>query len=270
MLRNWKFCRRLNCPDRNSAPILQNDLFARRWLYRHKDDTFKMNSMRTLLLRGFQKDVFRMSDEMVVDEIVKLLAAGTVHIHPVAAPFDADGQGSGEQAEPKKDRWHSEPCYGCVTNTRISNIVAFNKGGFFGHHFDFTIDMNFIAGTDDVFDCTLEWWEKSNIPSKPEVARADQWVDMVPYFPRSTVFEPWKKKKLPCPNGGPLSVTLTDWPALKILPGRSDKRILEFRLTVNSHLGGKKCAQASQTTTAKQVLEIRDGVPVGEGSFTTP
>ena len=45
-----------------------------------------------------------------------------------------------------------------------------------GYQFDVNIDMYFIPGTNDLIDCTLEWWEKTNVPASDFVKR-NEWID---------------------------------------------------------------------------------------------
>lgn len=159
-------------------------------------------------------------------------------------------------------------CCGCVASATISNITSYNDGSRFGHNFDFTIQMDFAAGTGGVQDCTLEWWEKTNIPAVPG-AVADAWTELYAVYSVSPTFDPWKNRTVPCPGGGHLSVTITDVPGLGIRPGRTARRTLQFRLVAKSGTGCS-CANSSQTATATQVLEIVNGVPAGAGSLTTP
>ena len=79
-----------------------------------------------------------------------------------------------------------------------------------------------------------------------------------------------ERRKSLCPGGGPLSVTITDFPVLILSPDRTGTRTTKFHIKVNSHINGKQCANASKFVTAKQVLELRNGQPVGKSTFITP
>jgi hypothetical protein len=158
-------------------------------------------------------------------------------------------------------------CCGCVTSATIGNIQPYNDGNRFGHNFDFTIQMSFTAGAGGTSDCTLEWWEKTNIPYL-DIMSADTWIELYGPYSVSPTFDPWKNRVVPCPGGGALTVTITDVPGLGIRPGRTARRTLQFRLVVKSG-SGCACTDASQTATATQVLEIVNGVPAGSGTLTT-
>lgn len=179
------------------------------------------------------------------------------------SPYDADGgalAGGSTAGCPQ--------CCGCVTSAAISNVRAFNDGTQFGHTFDFNIEMDFAAGPGDTNDCTLEWWERTNHPVVPGV-KPGEWADVYAAYSTSETFDPWNNRKVPCPRGGHLSVTVTDVPGLSMRPGKTGKRILQFRLVVNSG-GGCPCGTNSLRVTATQLLEILDGNPVDSGSFVTP
>jgi hypothetical protein len=160
------------------------------------------------------------------------------------------------------------PCCCCVTSASIQNIRAYNDGSRFGHEFDFVIQMNFAAGSSGTSDCTLEWWEKTNIPAVPGHP-PNTWTELYAVYAVSPTFDPWKNRTVACPAGGSSTVTIMDPPGLGIRPGRTARRTLEFRLVVKSG-AGCSCSQASASATATQILEITNGVPNHPGSFTTP
>lgn len=158
-------------------------------------------------------------------------------------------------------------CCCCVTSIAIQNITPYNNGSQFGHNFDVVMNMNFAGGSGGTVDCTLEWWEKTNIPYFA-VGSANTWTQLYGVV-ASPTFDPWNNRTIPCPAGGSVSATITDVPGLGIQPGRTAKRTLEFKLVVKSG-AGCSCGSASVTATATQVLEITNGVPTHPGSFTTP
>jgi hypothetical protein len=81
-VRDWEFCRRLDCRDRNPVASLRDRSYARQWLQSSKQDYLKMLGMRTLLSQeDNEHDFFRMTDEAVIDQIAKLLSSGRLHIH---------------------------------------------------------------------------------------------------------------------------------------------------------------------------------------------
>lgn len=81
-LRDWEFCRRLGCRERESAVHLQDRFSARQWLEPFKTDVSKMLTMRALLSQEFSSsDLSRMSDHDIVDRVGELLASGRLHLH---------------------------------------------------------------------------------------------------------------------------------------------------------------------------------------------
>jgi hypothetical protein len=82
---------------------------------------------------------------------------------------------------------------------------------------------------------------------------------MYAYWPVSKTFDPWNDRKSPCPGGGPMTVTITDFPSLPIDPVRHPNingiRTLKFRLVVKSSAGCGKGLR-SATATAVQVLKM--------------
>jgi hypothetical protein len=98
---DWNFCRKLDCPERQSAS-LRDDVLTHHWLQGYKDDASKMNAMRTALSQdGAGRDLSRLSDEMIVEQIAQLLSGGKLHVHRrhlqrtvplrLAGPGDAAG-----------------------------------------------------------------------------------------------------------------------------------------------------------------------------------
>src|SRR5579884_3091732 len=71
-----------------------------------------------------------------------------------AAGTCADG---GSQPCPK--------CCCCVTAANIQNVSEYNRGSTFGHDFDFVIQMSFASGSAGKSDCSLEWWERMDLPN---------------------------------------------------------------------------------------------------------
>jgi hypothetical protein len=160
-------------------------------------------------------------------------------------------------------------CCCCVTRVAIQNVQTFTtppifRGGTWvanGHSFDLVIDMNFAAGTGGTADCTIEWWEKTDVPYTPAM-QADTWTDMYSLFPTSVTFGPWNSRTVPCPGGGALTVTIVDIPSLGALPpGSSQSRTLKFRIMIKSG-GGCGCANGCLMAKAEQVLTSVNGALV--------
>lgn len=78
----WKFCRNLHCDD--SKPILRlRDRFAARaWLQRFKADLFRMIEMRRLLSEErMSRNLSRIPDGVVIEQVADLMAFGRLHVH---------------------------------------------------------------------------------------------------------------------------------------------------------------------------------------------
>lgn len=162
------------------------------------------------------------------------------------------------------------PCCCCVTSATIENVTEYLNSDGFGHSFDFVIQMDFSGGSASTSDCTLQWWERMDLPNWTG-APANTWVDQFASYPSSPTFDPWNNRTAPCPGGGALTITLNDPPGLTIRPGRTAQRHLDFRLVVNSGSGaGCSCDNGSTTATASQNLQIINGVPQLPSVFTTP
>src|SRR5260370_18872303 len=96
-------------------------------------------------------------------------------------------------------------CCCCATNGTIQNVAAYNRGSTFGHDFDFVIDMSFAGGSAGSSDCSLEWWERMDLPNFTGAA-PNTWTDQFSNYPGSPTFDPWKNRTIPCPGGGSLNV----------------------------------------------------------------
>lgn len=167
-------------------------------------------------------------------------------------------------------------CNCCVTSAVIENVIFVGSAGmtspntgrkfYNGHIFDFHIKMTFTGGSPTV-DCSMEWWEKVNIPAiaghKPNV-----WTDMYAFYSESPTLAPWTKRTNPCPSGGSTTVVIRDPPSLGNAPGRTLTRTLEFKLVAKSG-SGCPCAITSATARATQVLVMVNGVlDTAASSFT--
>jgi hypothetical protein len=163
-------------------------------------------------------------------------------------------------------------CCGCAVGAVIQNVhkffgattqqvtygtltMNFNNG----HVFDFVMTFNYKAGTSGRIDGSFEWNEKVNLPAHA-THPAGVWTEMFTVgSPTSPIWVPWNTRSIPCPNGGNMSVTLTDPPSLGNAPGRTLTRTLEFRLVAKSG-AGCGCAKNTVTVTATQVLVMVNGV----------
>jgi hypothetical protein len=159
------------------------------------------------------------------------------------------------------------PCCCCVNSVQIQNINNIDNATHMGHSFDAVISMTY-SGSGSKSRCTLEWWEKTDVPYFAPAQKANTWHDMFALIPTSPTLEPWVNRAEPCPGNN--TVTITDPPALGKTPGRTVSRTLEFRIVVKSG-GGCTCGNASSEATAKQVLAMVNATPDWpNSSFVTP
>ena len=159
------------------------------------------------------------------------------------------------------------PC--CAGSISIGNINQIDTTQKMGHSFDVVMDLSYPASGPSG-SCTLEWWEKTNVPAIPGHT-PNTWTEMYSLYSVSPTFNPWKNRTETCASSSP--VTITDPPALGKTPGRTVMRTLEFRIVINSGplRSDTGCDSASQQVTAKQVLKMVNGAPDWAGSsFTTP
>ena len=160
-----------------------------------------------------------------------------------------------------------EACYCCVSSVAIKNISRIDNATHMGHSYDLEIQMarSTQYGPRLAPECTLEWWEKTNVPYTAGMA-ANTWTNMFRLLPTSPTFNPWHNRSTACDANS--TVTINDPPALGKRPGRTVTRTLEFDLKVKSGPGGS-CANSEQSATATQVLTMVNGAPDwANSSFT--
>ena len=152
-----------------------------------------------------------------------------------------------------------EACYCCVSSVAIKNITRIDNAAHMGHSFDFEINTTRSTkhGPRLEPECTLEWWEKTNVPAISGHT-ANTWTNMFRLLPTSPTFDPWNNRSTACDTNS--TVTINDPPALGKRPGRTVTRTLEFDLKVKSGPGGT-CANSEKSTTATQVLTMVNGAP---------
>jgi hypothetical protein len=159
------------------------------------------------------------------------------------------------------------PC--CADSIAIGNISRIDTSAQMGHSFDVNLGLGYPASGPSG-SCTLEWWEKTNVPAIPGHT-PNTWTDMYALYPISPTFDPWKNRSERCATSSP--VTITDPPSLAKRPGRTVNRTLEFRIVINSMPATSEsgCAAATQQVTAKQELSMVNGAADwSASSFTTP
>lgn len=100
LLEYWKFCRSLYCQDEMPRLPLRDRGAAHDWVQRWKSDSFRMSEMRALLAQDrLSRDVSRVSDDTVLDQIAALLAAGLLHVHIARTPTAVGASASLSQSE---------------------------------------------------------------------------------------------------------------------------------------------------------------------------
>jgi hypothetical protein len=81
-LDHWEFCRNRNCRDRESIIIIDDLSLSYQWLQGIQEDPAKMLTLRKVLLEeSGAGDLWRMSDQRVIEQIARLLASGRLHVH---------------------------------------------------------------------------------------------------------------------------------------------------------------------------------------------
>ncbi|MGB8217852.1 MAG: DUF4157 domain-containing protein [Candidatus Methanoperedens sp.] len=162
------------------------------------------------------------------------------------------------------------PCPCCTDSIAVSNITQIDNPAQMGHSFDVDIGLSYPASGPSG-RCTLEWWEKTNIPALPGHP-PNTWTNLFPLFPTNIAFAQWNSRHEECGTTS-APITLHDPPALGKRPGRTVTRTLEWRIVVNSMPPTSEagCTAASKQVTAKQVLSMVNGAPDwAASSFTTP
>lgn len=158
-------------------------------------------------------------------------------------------------------------CFCCVSSVAIKNIARIDDADHMGHSYDLEIKMarSTEHGPRLEPECTLEWWEKTNVPYTAGMA-PNTWTNMFQLVPGSPTFGPWNSRATACDTDS--TVTINDPPALGKRPGRTVTRTLEFDLRVISGPGGT-CANSAQSAMAIQKLTMVGGAPDwANSSFT--
>ena len=150
-------------------------------------------------------------------------------------------------------------CYCCVSSVAIGNIKRIDNATHMGHSYDLEIKMARSTETGPRLEpeCTLEWWEKTNVPYTAGMT-ANTWTNMFKLVPGSPTLNPWNNRPTAC--GTNSTVTINDPPSLGKRPGRTVTRTLEFDLKVKSGPGGT-CANSEKNATATQKLTMAAGAP---------
>ena len=144
----------------------------------------------------------------------------------------------------------------CVPRyVRISNAQPVRRGVLYGHSFDVSVLVNYVAAPAGRAgrDAQLIWRETSDRPPAWYGVGANTWVNLFPLFPASPTFAGWTANRAkPCP--GQEIATMTDEPLANVnLPART----IDFDIYVEG-------LQISHNARARQVLE-----PDGRGGVRT-
>lgn len=185
--------------------------------------------------------------------------------------FDGEPNVAIQERDNSRTLRRQDDCACCVNDVKIENISRIDNTRHMGHSFDAVIAMEYPAGASGsgLQSCTLEWWEKTNVPYAASLGqRANTWHDMFAMIPNSPTLAPWVNRAEACETSS--GVTITDPPALGKRTGRNVTRTLEFNIKVKSAAGGS-CTNQEKAVTATQVLKMVNGAPDWSGSsFVTP
>jgi hypothetical protein len=99
-LRDWEFCRKHDCRD-GAISSVRDRFFVLQWLLQSKNDFSKMHAMRRLLSEDASsaRNLYRTSDDEVIDRIADLLISGRFHVHPSPVRGSLGGTSQGSTAE---------------------------------------------------------------------------------------------------------------------------------------------------------------------------
>jgi len=147
----------------------------------------------------------------------------------------------------------STHCCCCPESVSYNNLKKIDTANHMGHSFDaeFKLSYSKQSGLKSNKSCTMEWWEKTNVPAHA-VHPPNKWFN-VTNVKQSQVYQYWNARKQPCP--GKETVTIPDPPALGKRPGRTVMRKLEFNLGLKSG-PGCSCKNKSIYKKAEQVLTM--------------
>ena len=168
------------------------------------------------------------------------------------------------------DPYGFECCCACVNSVKIQNVKPYTNARF-GHSFDVEIKLEYKKAKADA-DATLDWSEKMDVSPKFYLEipgyKPGEWNNMYSLYSKSSVFDPWKNRKKPCP--GEETVVLTDPPGIAFRPGTERERTLSFKITVTS-APDCDCKNKSLSVTATQILKTsKDGKSAATQDFNTP
>jgi len=132
---------------------------------------------------------------------------------------------------------------------RVSGRMARTRVDTFGHKFSVRFRVKYIKDPVSRTDCSVQWWEKTNRPNKPQIP-ADTWVDRFhDNAHNSNMFGDWFGRKKQCPGNDP--GYFRDEPRM---PMTASMRTLFFAIRIKSG-EGCPCNSSEITVYATQVLD---------------
>jgi hypothetical protein len=110
----------------------------------------------------------------------------------------------------------------------------------------------------DIRDCTLEWWEKTNVPYTAAM-RAAEWMNMTVVHPSSDVFTPWANQVRLTPVGQTI-FRVIDPPGIMV--NETKARELYFDIRVHGgddrrHVTAVQRIILDQSGRGKDLIEFR-------------
>ncbi|GIW76470.1 MAG: hypothetical protein KatS3mg104_1533 [Phycisphaerae bacterium] len=131
-------------------------------------------------------------------------------------------------------------CCCCVDRLDVKTVRYMNRlDARYGHDIDIDVFTSYkqVPNATDKSDCTLEWWERTNLPAwGNNKQQVNTWQDGATLFPDSPVFKGWQERKKP--KDGQERTLIADLPNLTARrdnPNRS--RTLEIWVVVRSGEG---------------------------------
>jgi hypothetical protein len=168
------------------------------------------------------------------------------------------------QRDPQPNQTQNNPttqgCCCCVDDLQIYDPFIYKPPqmgpNLAGHIFTTKVKMSY-KGSGAKSSCALEWWEKTDRPYLL-VLQPNTWTNLAGN-PQAKSIGNWKtERKEPCP--GQDAFNMVDSPGLGLSPGMNATRTLEFRIGINSGSGCTDCGNKSKRVTARQFLQVTNGV----------
>jgi YD repeat-containing protein len=154
-------------------------------------------------------------------------------------------------------------CCCCVNDLRTPlNVTKTSNDNAFFIKFDTEIDLEYkLWDRNYDGDCTLEWWEKSNMAYTYDM-EPNTWTDMTQDPEMESTFKKWKCRDNNCPPPHKLTVIDTDTPGWPkgYMPRETASLVIYFEITVKS-TPGCDCDYLSMSNYFTVTHEITWGTP---------